>query len=210
MVLAEERAAVAAAGRMLAAEGLVTGTSGNLSLRAGERIAVTPTGVALAALTDEDVAVVCLDGARVDGERAPTSEVDLHLAAYRLHGAGAVVHTHSPAATALACVLDEVPCIHYLMLGLGGPIPVVGYETFGTPELAEAVARALEGRAAVLMANHGTVTVGRDLDDALSNARLLEWCCDLYTRASAAGAPRELTAAEQEAARLRLDSYHAG
>lgn len=209
MVLADERAAVAAAGRALAAERLVTGTSGNLSVRAGDRIAVTPTGVALDALEAADVTVVDLDGSRVDGERAPTSEVDLHLATYRLHGAGAVIHTHSPAATALACVLDEVPCIHYLMLGLGGAVPVVGYETFGTPELAESVARALEGRAAVLMANHGTVTLGKDLDDALANARLLEWCCDLYSRASAAGRPRELTPDEQEAARVRLGSYHA-
>ena len=77
----------------------------------------------------------------MDGALAPTSEVELHLAVYRLHDAGAVVHTHAPAATALSCVLDELPCVHYEMLLLGGAVPVAPYATFGTPELARAVVR---------------------------------------------------------------------
>ena len=79
------------------------------------------------------------------GELAPTSELDLHLGVYRRYDAGAVVHTHAPMATALSCVLDELPCVHYQMLLLGGTVPVAPYETFGTPELARVGARRARG-----------------------------------------------------------------
>src|SRR4029078_7561824 len=113
------------------------------------------------------VAVVAPGGRHVDGELAPTSEVELHLGIYRRYDAGAVVHTHSPMATTLSCVLDEVPCVHYGMLQLGVTVPVAPYETFGTPELASAVLDALEGRRAALMANHGAIVHAGDVDEAL-------------------------------------------
>src|SRR3954453_13853779 len=151
---AAARGQVAAASRRLATDGLVLGTAGKVSARAGEHVAITPTGAELAPLTADDVTVVALNGAVVAGTLAPTSEVDLHLDVYRRYDAGAVVHTHAPMATALSCVLDELPCVHYQMLLLGGAVPVAPYATFGTPELAEAVLEALEGRSAALMANH--------------------------------------------------------
>ena len=178
--------------RRLAAEGLVLGTSGNVSARSGGQVAITPTGAVLAELEAEQVTVVDLDGRHVDGELAPTSEVELHLGVYRRYDAGAVVHTHSPMATALSCVLDEVPCVHYGMLQLGGPVPVAPYETFGTPELAEAVLAALEGRRAALMANHGAIVHAGDALEALDLALLLEWACTVYWRAAAIGTPRTL------------------
>ena len=194
-----EREAVAAAARRLAAEGLVVGTAGNVSVRSGELVAVTPTGAVLAELEPDHVIVVNLDGEPVHGEYAPTSEIDLHLGAYRRHQAGAVVHAHSPVSTALACVLDELPLIHYQMLALGGPIRVAPYATFGTPELARLTLDALEGRAAALMANHGMIAVGPDLDAAVDNALLLEWACELYWRAAAVGRPRTLDAGHAQA-----------
>lgn len=187
-----EREAVAVAARELAAGGLVIGTSGNLSARTGERVAVSPTGAVLAELEAADVAVVGLDGSQVAGPLAPTSELGLHLGIYARYGSGAVVHTHAPAATALGLVLDEVPCVHYEMLGLGGAVRVAPYATFGSSELAEGVLEALEGRAAALMANHGAVSHGTDLADAVRATRLLEWACALYWRAAAIGAPRTL------------------
>src|SRR3954471_9356297 len=135
--LGEERAAVAAACRRLGAEGLLIGTAGNVSVRAGERIAITATGAVLAALTPDQVTVVDLDGQVVAGTLRPTSELDLHLGVYHRYGTGAVVHTHAPMATALSCVLDELPCVHYQLLTLGGAVRVAPYATFGTPELAE-------------------------------------------------------------------------
>jgi L-fuculose-phosphate aldolase len=191
------REAVAAASRRLAAEGLVRGTSGNVSVRVEEdRFAVTPTGGVLGTLEAADVPVVDAEGAVLEGELAATSEVFLHLGVYERYGAGAVVHTHSPVATALSTVLDELPCIHYELLALGGTVRVAPYRTFGTPELAEAVLDALDGRLAALMANHGAIVYGDDLDQAVERALLLEWACTVYWRAAAIGEPRALGPAE--------------
>ncbi len=186
------RTAVAEASRRLAADGLVTGTSGNVSARDGDRVAITPTGAQLATLEADQVCVVDLDGSVVAGDLAPTSEIDLHLGVYARYDAGAVVHTHAPMATALSCVLEEVPCVHYEMLRLGGPVRVAPYRTFGTPELAESVLDALEGRTAALMANHGALAYGADLDGAVALTALLEWACTVYWRAAALGTPRAL------------------
>jgi L-fuculose-phosphate aldolase len=183
---------VAAACRRLAAEGLVLGTAGNVSARRGHEIAVTPTGAVLADLEPGQVSVVNLEGKQIDGDLAPTSELDLHLGVYRRYDAGAVVHTHAPMATALSCVIDELPCVHYQMLALGGAVPVAPYATFGTPELARSVLDALEGRSAALMANHGAIVHANDLDAAVELSLLLEWACTVYWRAAQIGDPRAL------------------
>jgi L-fuculose-phosphate aldolase len=195
-----EREQVAAAARRLAADGLVLGTAGNVSARNGDRVAISPTGAALATLEAGDVTVVALDDGRVlDGTLAPTSELDLHLGVYRRYDAGAVVHTHAPKATALSCVLDgELPCIHYGMLMLGGSVRVAPYATFGTPELAESVIEALDGKTAALMANHGAIAYGPDVDKALEASLLLEWACGVYATAVKAGTPRALDAEQQQ------------
>jgi L-fuculose-phosphate aldolase len=116
------------------------------------------------------------------------------------------VHAHSPVGTALACVLDELPLIHYQLLALGGPIRVAPYATFGTAELARLTLDALEGRAAALMANHGMLAIGSDVAAATENAELLEWACRLYWRAAAVGEPRTLNAGQ---AREFLDAIAA-
>ncbi|MFD8815993.1 class II aldolase/adducin family protein [Streptomyces sp. NPDC059627] len=195
--LVQERAAVADVCRRLGAAGLLIGTAGNVSVRVGDRVAVTATGAVLAQLTAGQVTVVDLDGKAVAGTLQPTSELDLHLGVYRRYGAGAVVHTHAPMATALSCVLDELPCIHYQLLALGGTVRVAPYATFGTPELAESVLAALDGRSAALLANHGSVTVGPTLDKAVENALLLEWACGVYQHAAALGTPRVLDERQQ-------------
>jgi L-fuculose-phosphate aldolase len=202
--LEQEREQVAAAGRRLAADGLVLGTAGNLSARRDNHVAITPTGAQLANLEAGQVSVVDLEGRLVAGELEPTSELGLHLGVYRRYGAGAVVHTHAPMSTALSCVLDELPCVHYQMLLFGGPPRVARYATFGTPELADSVLDALDGRNAALMANHGAITHGGDLGAAVELTLLLEWSCTVYWRAAAIaviaaaterryGAPRHAT-----------------
>jgi L-fuculose-phosphate aldolase len=187
-----EREQIATACRHLAAGGLVHRTAGNVSVRAGDLVAITPTGAELATLAPADVTLIDHSGSVVDGDLAPTSELDLHLAVYERYGAGAVVHTHAPVATALACVLDELPCVHYEMLMLGGPVRVAPYETFGTPALAAAAVEALDGRTAALLANHGTIAFGTDLDAAVRATELLEWAATVYLRAAQIGAPRVL------------------
>jgi L-fuculose-phosphate aldolase len=197
--LAAERGQVAAAAGRLAAEGLVLGTSGNLSARNGDLVAVSPTGATLAELEPEQVCVVDLDGRLVHGELEPTSELGLHLGVYGRFATGAVVHTHSPVATALSCVLDELPAVHYTMLALGGTVRVAPYATFGTPELADAVLDALDGKTAALMANHGALVHGADMAAAVDLALLLEWACGVYWRAAAVGEPRTLGREELDA-----------
>jgi len=195
-----EREELAAAARRLAAERLVLGTAGNVSLRAGdEHVVISPTGIALADLRADQVAVVDLQGRPAEDSPAPTSELDLHLGAINRFGAGAVVHTHSPIATALSCVVDEVPIVHYTMLLLGGAVPVAPYRTFGTGELAATTLDALEGRRAALMASHGAVVHAGDVDEAVELALLLEWACEVYWRAVQVGTPRVLDEAEQRA-----------
>ena len=188
----EPREQVAAAARRLAAERLVLGTSGNVSLRGGETVAVSPTGARLAELQADQVALVDLDGNRTGGELAPTSELGLHLGIHAERGDGAVVHAHPRFATALSCVLDELPVVHYEMLRFGGAVRVAQYATFGTEELAAAVHEALEGRTAALMANHGIVAVGESMEAAVEVALLLEWSCEVYWRAAQVGEPRTL------------------
>jgi L-fuculose-phosphate aldolase len=215
------RAVVADVCRDLDQRGLVVGTAGNVSVRAGERFAVTGTGVVFGRASADDVVLVDGGGRLAEGRIAPSSETALHLYAYQDPGVGAVVHTHSPAATAVSVLTDELPCLHYQQLLLGGAVPVVPFAVFGSEGLARSVSGALTGRQAVILANHGAVTTGRTLEEAVQHALLLEWAAELYLRASAAGTPRPLTPDQQrdviEAAlrtgygsKRRADDRHAG
>jgi L-fuculose-phosphate aldolase len=197
---AEAREQVAAASRRLAQEGLVLGTAGNVSLRIGDRVAISPTGAQLARLEAEQVTIVDLAGGVLDGDLAPTSELDLHIGVHRRNdGDGAVVHTHAPMATALSCVLDELPCVHYGMLAFGGSVRVAPYRTFGSPELADAVLEALAGRTACLMQNHGAIACAPTPDAAVDLSLQLEWACSVYWHAAQLGTPRILSPEELEA-----------
>jgi L-fuculose-phosphate aldolase len=194
-----QRQAVAAACHALARERLLIGTAGNVSARAGDQVAVTATGVVLGQATPEQVSVVGLDGAITAGDLQPTSELDLHLGIYRRCRAGAVVHTHSPHAVAVSLVVDELPCVHYQQLLIGGPVRVAPFAVFGSAELADHVLAALEGKSAALMANHGAVVHGPTLAEAIEGALLLEWASGIYLRAAAVGTPRALDSGQQGA-----------
>ena len=204
------RGGVVDACRELAASGLVLGSAGNVSVRARELVLVTPTGARLGTVTPDELAVVGLDGTLIDGPLLPTSELPLHLAVYRdFYAARAVVHTHPPMATAVACVADELPCIHYTLLTLGGAIRVAPYATFGTAELAGSVVAALQGRTAALLGGHGAVAFGADVAAATAATQLLEWACGVYVHACACGTPRVLNEDEQTAVAEALATYGA-
>ena len=193
LLLADEREAVASASRHLAQSGLVIGTAGNVSARRGDLIAVTPTGSDLAKVTAEMVTIIDLHGAVVDGDLAPTSEVPLHTGIYAATSALAVAHAHAMASTALSCCFDELPAVHYSCLVLGGSPRTAPYATFGSQELADNVMRALDGRNAAMMQNHGSVAYGTTMDQAVERLELLEWLAELYWRASSLGTPHLLT-----------------
>jgi L-fuculose-phosphate aldolase len=197
------REQVAHAARQLAERGLLIGTAGNVSARHGDSIFVTASGVELAHCSDDDVVEVAPDGAIRSGRLKPTSELDLHLAVYDDRSdARAVVHTHAPSTTAVACAIDRfasVPVLHYQQMLLGGELRIAPYETFGTPELAAAVIEALDGRQAAFMANHGSVAVGPTLAKAVDNALLVEWLAALLLQVAQVTEPRPLTEAQQHA-----------
>lgn len=191
--MGELREQVCEYGRKAIELGLVIGTSGNLSVRDGDLVAVTPSGAALDRLTPEMCPIVDLDGYLVEGELQPSSETPMHLAVYAATGAQAVVHTHSVFGTVVATTMTELPAVHYNALMLGGTVRVAEYATYGTPELAANVRAALDGRQGALMANHGGVTVGATLEQAFELTRLLEWLCEVYVRGLSIGKPTTLT-----------------
>jgi len=206
-LLGSERQGVVDICRRMAATGLVVGTSGNVSVRAGDLVAVSPSGLPYEDMTPDLVGVHRLDGTAVEAPLAPTTEMPLHLAVYAETGARAIVHTHSVAATAVSTLVDVVPSVHYQVASFGGPIRVAPYATYGTPELAANVVAALSGRTGCLMSNHGTVAIGRDLAEAFTRARYLEWLCDVWLRAGSAGAPRLLPDEEIYRVVEKLRSY---
>lgn len=176
--------ALVATARRTVAEGLVVGTSGNVSARIGDIVLVTPSGVPYDRLTPADLTAVDLDGRQVRGTLVPTSELPMHLAVYRRTDARAVVHTHAVHATAVSTLVPELPLIHYMAAALGGPVRVAPYATYGTEELAENMLRALDGRSGCLLRNHGTITYGATLDRAYDRTAQLEWMCRLWLTAS--------------------------
>ena len=205
-----ERARIVDAGRRLAEGGLVIGTAGNLSARIGEHLVVTGSGTDLGALTPRDLTVVDLDGSVLDGDRAPTSELPLHLAIYRSTGAAAVAHAHSPSSIAVGVTHDVLPPVHYATVPLGGVVRVAEYATFGTPELAANVLAALDGRVAALMRNHGSVAYGASVAEACGRLETVEWLAEVYRRAAALGTPRLLTDAELAAVAAQLERLNYG
>jgi L-fuculose-phosphate aldolase len=208
--LEEERRQVADHCRRMRADGLVVGTSGNISVRSGELIAVSPSGLDYDVLTPELVGVHRLDGSPVDAPLRPTTELPMHLAVYDRTDARAIVHTHSTSATVLSTLVAEVPPIHYLIAMFGGPVRVAPYATYGTEELAAEMIAALQGRTACLLGNHGAVTYAATLAGAYSQAVYLEWICEVYLRSSAGGEPRLLPPEEIERVRRKLTTYGPG
>ncbi|MER6111179.1 class II aldolase/adducin family protein [Streptomyces hirsutus] len=202
-------ATLVGAARRTVSDGLVVGTSGNVSVRVGETVLVTPSGVPYDRLTPDDVTGVDLTGRQVLGTLVPTSELPLHLAVYRTTGARAVVHTHAVHATAVSTLVDELPLIHYMAAALGGPVRVAPYATYGTDELAENMLRALEDRTGCLLQNHGTVTHGTTLDQAYDRTAQLEWMCRLWLTASSVPgrSPNLLSAGHLAEVADRLRSY---
>jgi L-fuculose-phosphate aldolase len=202
--LADERENLVTLGRQLAAHGLADQMAGNLSARladAPDLIAITPSGVPYEDISVADICLVRLaDGSTHHGWR-PSTETPMHLAVYRATGCGAIVHTHSPFVVALSAVLDELPAVHYAMADLGGPVRVAPYARFGTQRLAGAAVAALAGRNAVILGNHGALTVGARLSQAYARAQTLEWLARVYWYARQAGVPRLLSQEELDEVR---------
>jgi L-fuculose-phosphate aldolase len=181
-------------------DGLAVGSAGNMSVRVGDVVAITPSGIGYADMQPAEVCLVTPAGTELTDEagrgnqETPSTETPMHLAIYAATGAHAVVHTHSPEVIALSASREELPAIHYQITGLGGPVRVAPYVRFGSAGLAAAAVEALDGRSAVILRNHGAVTYGRDLAQAYDRALLLEWLARTYRLALSYGEPAILSA----------------
>jgi L-fuculose-phosphate aldolase len=200
---AETRTALAQGAAAIAATGMVPGSAGNLSVRHGDRVLITPRGAKLGAIEPDQLVDIAVDDGAVsddhDAPSAPSSESALHRSIYATCDAQAIVHTHSHFGTVLGTLVDELPAVHYVVAQFGGPVRVARYETFGTDELAAAVAEALRDRSAALMQNHGAVVTAKTIEQAVDKAINLEWLASVYYHAMVAGSPKLLTEAELDA-----------
>ena len=194
----------------LDALGFMPSKSGNVSIRVEGGFRITPSSLPYAALGEADLVDVALDGAILAGQRRPSSEWRLHAEIYAARPeAGAIVHTHSPRATALSCARRGLPSFHYMIALAGGDnIRCSAYATFGTASLAEAAVGAIQGRRACLLANHGVVALGSSLTAAETLAREVENLAGEYLDLLAAGlTPVLLTEEEMEAVTAQFGGY---
>ncbi|MGG7574627.1 class II aldolase/adducin family protein [Streptomyces sirii] len=198
-----------ATARRTVADGLVVGTSGNVSRRLKDLVLVTPSGVPYDRLGPGDITAVDLEGRQIIGALRPTSELPMHLAVYRSTKATAVVHTHAPHATAVSTLVTALPPIHYMAAELGGPVRVAPYALYGSDELADHLLAALRDRTGALLRNHGTLTYGDSLDQALDRTAQLEWMCRVWLTAQSVPGhtPSLLSPGELAQAGERLRGY---
>ncbi|WP_129113775.1 class II aldolase/adducin family protein [Halegenticoccus tardaugens] len=192
--LRAERERVGQLGREMLAQGLTRGTGGNVSVRSGDGVAISPSGVPYEDVTPETVPVVDLDGNRLRGDLKPSSETPMHAILYRSRDdVGGIVHTHSPYASTFASLNEPIPASHYLIAYVGTEIPVAGYEPPGTEALGGLAAEAMgEDCDAVLLKNHGVVAVGSTGADALEVAQMVEYCARIHYQAISVGEPEIL------------------
>lgn len=190
------------------ASGLNRGASGNLSVRCGDGFLITPSGFGAEGLTADDVVFVDFAG-KTQGRWHPSSEWLFHRDLYvGRHEFNAIVHTHSIAATSLACLRREIPAFHYMIALMGGDnIRCADYATFGTQQLSHAALLAMSGRKACLLANHGVLAAGHNIAEAFKIAVEVESLSEMYLKALSVGEPVLLNDAEFRAAQAKFADY---
>jgi L-fuculose-phosphate aldolase len=202
------RLALIATAQAMQPAGLNRGTSGNLSVRSGDGFLITPTGMPYASLRPDDIPLMALDGTH-QGSRKPSSEWRFHRDLYAARPeVGAVLHAHSPFAVSLACLRYDIPPFHYMIARFGGDtIRCADYAIFGSNALSTVALTAMEQRKGCLLANHGLLVAGRDLNEAFALAVELEELCEQYWRASQLGQPALLSAEEMSAVLEKFAGY---
>lgn len=195
--------------RTLIDSGLGTGSSGNLSMRVDAGMLITPTGIAASDLTPAQLVEVSLEGEVAAGQLLPSSEWHMHAAVYRNRpDIQSVVHCHSRYATILACAHRTIPAIHYMIaVTEGEEVPLAPYATFGTNDLAQSVVEALRGRLACLLANHGQIAIGHDIDQAMRVASQVEELAAIYWGTLAIGGGQVLTGSEMQEVQQAFATY---
>ena len=196
MILEAQRKLVIEYCQKMKAEKLTDGTSGNISILDKESgyIAISPSALPYEALRPEDIPIVNLKGNIVDGNTKPSSELEFHLALYnKRDDIGAVVHTHSHYASAVACLGLELPPVHYMIGFAGDKVPLAPYKTFGTKELSAAIQENIGNYNALLLENHGLLAVHKSIELAYACAEAVEYVAKVFILAKSVGEPKILS-----------------
>ena len=210
MILEKEREQVIEYSLKLLSEGLTNGTAGNVSIFNREEglVAISPTGVNYSELTPEMISVVDLDGKLIEGLK-PSSELEMHMILYRNRGdVNAVIHTHPVYTTVLACLREDLPAIDYMIAVTGATkVRCAEYASYGTKELAENAYKAMGSSLAVILANHGLTTAGKDIANAFNITVQVEYISNLYIKARNIGEPIILPDNEMNSMLERFKTY---
>lgn len=191
-----EKEQVVRYGKKLIDRRLTTGSGGNISVYNREKnlVAISPSGLDYYETTPEDIVILDIDGNLVEGKHRPSSEAGMHLAFYKNRAdVSGIVHTHSKFATAIACMGWELPAVHYLIGMAGHRVKCTGYATYGSDELAKEALETIGDSNAVLLANHGLIALGEDVDRAFSTAEHLEFVSEVYYLTKTLGTPNILS-----------------
>ena len=210
MKMLKERELVVAYGKKMIKNGLTTGSGGNISILNRELglIAISPTGKDYFETNIEDIVILDLEGNIVEGDLLPSSEKDMHLIFYNnREDANSIVHTHSKFATAISCMGWNLEPVHYL-IGFGGEdIKCADYAIYGSKELARNALDAIGNRNAVLLANHGLIAIGKDIETAFSTAEHLEFVSEIYYLTKTMGEPNLLSKTEIVDVMKKFNTY---
>lgn len=191
-------------------ENLTKGTGGNLSIFNREEgiFAITPSAMPYNEIEEDDIAIIDLEGNQIGGNRKPSSEMDLHRIFYKNRDdINSVIHTHTTYATTLSCLNWDLPAVHYMVALAGPDVRCAKYATYGTKELAENAYESMKDRRAVLLANHGLLAGGKDIENAFSITEEIEYCAELYIKAKAIGEPLILPKEEMEHMMEKFKTY---
>ena len=210
MILEKEREQVIEYSLKLLSEGLTNGTAGNVSIFNREKgmVAISPTGVSYSELTPEMISIVDLDGKLIEGLK-PSSELEMHMILYRnREDVNAVIHTHPVYTTVLACLRQDLPAIDYMIAVTGATkVKCAEYASYGTKELAENAYKAMGSSLAVILANHGLTTAGKDIANAFNITVQVEYISNLYIKARNIGEPIILPDKEMNSMLERFKTY---
>ena len=210
MILEKEREQVIEYSLKLLSEGLTNGTAGKVSIFNREEglVAISPTGVNYSELTPEMISIVDLEGKLIEGLK-PSSELEMHMILYRnREDVNAVIHTHPVYTTVLACLRQDLPAIDYMIAVTGATkVKCAEYASYGTKELAENAYKAMGSSLAVILANHGLTTAGKDIANALNITVQVEYISNLYIKAKNIGEPIVLPDNEMNSMLERFKTY---
>ena len=205
-----EKEQVVRYGKKLIDRRLTTGSGGNISVYNREKnlVAISPSGLDYYETTPEDIVILDMDGNLVEGKHRPSSEAGMHLAFYKNRAdVSGIVHTHSKFATAIACMGWELPAVHYLIGMAGHRVKCTGYATYGSDELAKKALETIGDSNAVLLANHGLIALGEDVDRAFSTAEHLEFVSEVYYLTKTLGTPNILSDEDMDEVMKKFGTY---